>query len=189
MSITPGRNESTSAALNILMIVTTMRRLFVDQIRWIGATILSIAFGLPNREAVTARLMRNATDLANAFRQFYGDEFANRLELLFTAYFQTLIDLTDAYKAGDMQRAATLHSALYAILDQIASFLADRNRFWDAASLQVAFYELADLIERMGAAQFSGDYQTSIQLQDQAADSALRLSEDLAYGVVRQLQI
>lgn len=189
MSVPPSRIESTSSALNILAVVTTMRSLFAEQLRWIGAMLYSVVYGLPDRDAITARLMRNAQDFANTFRQFYGDAFANRLELLLTGYYRTLIDLADAYKAGDMDKATTLHNTLYVIVDQLAPFLADRNRFWDATAIQVSLYELTQLIEQTAAAMFSGEYQQAIEWFDAAAEQALRVAEDLAYGLARQLQI
>ena len=39
---------------------------------------MGIVFGLPDLPFVQERLLRNATDLGNCFRPFYGDKIADR---------------------------------------------------------------------------------------------------------------
>ena len=39
---------------------------------------MGIVFGLPDLPSVQERLLRNATDLGNCLRHFYGDKIADR---------------------------------------------------------------------------------------------------------------
>jgi len=189
MSMPPRSQEYSGTLVNLLTAVNTMRSLFADQTRWTRAAIVSIVFDLPDRAAVTARFLRTADDFGNIFRQFYGDEVGTRAQILLSTYYRTILSLVEAYKANDMQQAGNLHTALYAVLDQFVAFLSERNHYWDQASLQVAFYDLANLTEQEIMAMFSGDYEREIQLYDELEDHALQLAEDLAYGLVRQLQV
>jgi len=55
-----------------------MRMLWEQHVAWIRMTIISIATNLPDLDLVINRLLRNATDMAAAFKPFYGDEKASK---------------------------------------------------------------------------------------------------------------
>ena len=54
------------------------RLLWMEHVNWTRMTIMGIVFGLPDLQFVQERLLRNATDLGNCLRPFYGDKIADR---------------------------------------------------------------------------------------------------------------
>ena len=54
------------------------RLLWMEHVNWTRMTIISIVFDLPDLPFVQQRLLRNATDLGNCLRPFYGDQIADR---------------------------------------------------------------------------------------------------------------
>ena len=53
------------------------RLLWLQHVNWTRMTIISIVFNLPDLTFVQERLLRNATDMGNSLRPFYGDEIAD----------------------------------------------------------------------------------------------------------------
>ena len=58
------------------------RLLWMEHVNWTRMTIISIVFNLPDLPFVQQRLLRNATDLGNCLRPFYGDSVADRYAAL-----------------------------------------------------------------------------------------------------------
>ena len=61
-----------------------MRRLWSDHVAYTRMFIVSAASGLPDKDATTARLLRNQVDIGNAIKPFYGNDAGNRLTQLLT---------------------------------------------------------------------------------------------------------
>jgi hypothetical protein len=59
-----------------------MRLVWEQHVYWTGMTINSIAFNLPDIDAVTARLLRNATVMGNLLKPFYGNRIAAKFSNL-----------------------------------------------------------------------------------------------------------
>ena len=58
------------------------RLLWEQHVNWTRMTIMSIVFNLPELQFVEERLLRNATDMGNCLRPFYGDQIADRYDEL-----------------------------------------------------------------------------------------------------------
>ncbi|CAM5420271.1 Acetylglutamate kinase OS=Lysinibacillus sphaericus OX=1421 GN=LS41612_06830 PE=4 SV=1 [Lysinibacillus sphaericus] len=67
-------------------------------------TIISIVFNLPDLPFVQARLLRNATDLGNCLRPFYGDQIADRYAELIKEHLLIAAQLVTAANKGDGQQ-------------------------------------------------------------------------------------
>ncbi|MDD4588577.1 MAG: hypothetical protein PHC60_09345 [Heliobacteriaceae bacterium] len=91
-----------------------MRMLWEEHIAWTRMTIISIAENLSDLDLVTKRLLRNATDMANAFRPFYGDRIASEFGRLMKEHLVIAAELVKAAKAGQSQAAADAERRWYA---------------------------------------------------------------------------
>ena len=67
-------------------------------------TIISIVFNLPDLQFVEERLLRNATDMGNCLRPFYGDQIADRYDELIKEHLVLAAQLVTAAAKGDAKR-------------------------------------------------------------------------------------
>jgi hypothetical protein len=89
-----------------------MRRLWEDHITWTRLFIVSASAALPDKQATTARLLRNQQDIGDAIKPFYGLAAGERLSALLTTHILVAADVLAAAKAGD-QAAVERHSRVW----------------------------------------------------------------------------
>ncbi|MDD4000095.1 MAG: LysM domain-containing protein, partial [Bacilli bacterium] len=58
----------------VLALNNELRMLWEQHIFWTHRMFMSIVFGLPDREAVMQRLLRNPEDFAEVFTDYYGSD-------------------------------------------------------------------------------------------------------------------
>ncbi len=68
-------------------------------------TIIGIVFGLPDLQFVQERLLRNATDMGNCLRPFYGDKIADRYAELIKEHLVLAAELVTAAAKGDAKNS------------------------------------------------------------------------------------
>ncbi|WP_256218467.1 hypothetical protein [Bacillus sp. MUM 116] len=80
-----------------------MRLVWEQHVYWTRMTINSIAFDLPDVDAVTARLLRNATDMGNLLKPFYGNRIASEYSNLIREHLLIAAEIVKAAKAGNQK--------------------------------------------------------------------------------------
>ena len=90
---------------------------------------MGIVFGLPDLPVVQERLLRNATDLGNCLRPFYGDKIADRYAELIKEHLVLAAELVTAAAKGDAKKAAEKEKQWYRNADEIAEFLSSINPY------------------------------------------------------------
>lgn len=181
-------NANIQRLLNQVELSNTLRRLWIEHVMWTRAFIISTAFDLNDLKAVTDRLLLNPADFANVLRIFYGDRDAKKFEELFSQHLLIAAQLVNAVKTDD-PAAEELHKKWYANADEIADFMAGINRYWDKAELQAMLYDHLSLTEHEAMQILSGQYAQSIAQYDAIQDQALKMADDMTYGIFRQFQI
>src|SRR5512141_2595672 len=66
-----------------------MRKLWEDHVTWTRLFIVSALADLPDKNATTARLLANQTDIGNAIKPFYGDAAGEQLTALLKVHITT----------------------------------------------------------------------------------------------------
>jgi hypothetical protein len=61
-----------------------MRKLWEDHITWTRLFIVNALGGLPDKAAMTDRLLKNHTDIGNAVKPYYEDAAGDKLTALLT---------------------------------------------------------------------------------------------------------
>jgi hypothetical protein len=83
-----------------------LRKLWEDHVTWTRLYIVSVAAGLPDKDATAQRLLQNQVDIGNAIKPFYGAEAGNKLSALLKEHIMGAVDLLAAAKAGDQPKVA-----------------------------------------------------------------------------------
>src|SRR6478752_3644700 len=90
-----------------------MRLVWEQHVYWTRMTINSIVFNLPDVDAVTARLLRNAIDMGNLLKPFYGNRRAAEFSQLIREHLVIAAEIVKAAKAGNQKALAALERRWY----------------------------------------------------------------------------
>lgn len=163
-----------------------MRLLWEQHVAWTRMAIMSLVFGLPDTDAVLARLLQNAPDMGNALKPFFGEAIGNTYSGLITEHLTIAADLVKAAKAGDTNKAAAIEKKWYANGDEIISFLSRILPYLPKEEFKKMFYEHLALTKGQAVAMLNKDYQTSIQMYDRNERMALMMADMIRNAILLQ---
>lgn len=162
------------------------RLVWEQHVYWTRMVIISIAAGSPDLEATTARLLRNATDMARLFGRFYGRDAAAELARLLRDHLTIAAELVTAAKAGDSAAAANAERRWYANGEDIVRFLNHVNPLWRMAAMRKMWFEHLELTKAEAVARLGGEYARDIEIFDRIEKQALRMADEFAAGISNQ---
>lgn len=162
------------------------RLLWMEHVNWTRMTIISIVFGLPDLPFVQTRLLRNATDLGNCLRPFYGDQIADRYAELIKEHLLIAAQLVTAANKGDATTAAAKEKEWYRNADDIAIFLSTINPYLSKEAVQQMFYSHLALTKKEAVTMIQKDYQADVQVFDEIEAEVLEMSDMIAMAIVMQ---
>lgn len=167
-------------------LVNDMRMLWEQHVAWTRMTIISMAAGLPDTEAVTQRLLRNPDDFEKALTPYYGREKAANFSRLFKTHLVIAAELVRAAKAGDSKAAADAEKRWYANADEIAAYLSSINPYWSEQALKTMLHEHLALTKEEAVERLNQNYEADIAVYDRIEKQALTMADVLARGIVKQ---
>lgn len=163
-----------------------VRSLWEQHIFWTRIVIAAMVYDQPDVNDVTARLLRNPKDFAQALRPFYSEKTLSRFTELFTAHLVIAAQLVAAAKEGDTAKAEQAEKDWYANADQIAAFLASINPFWSERTWKDLLYEHLRMTKDEAVALLTGEYEKAITLLDAIEQQALKMADVMTAGIIRQ---
>ncbi|MFJ7950192.1 hypothetical protein ACIQZG_01560 [Lysinibacillus sp. NPDC096418] len=162
------------------------RLLWMEHVNWTRMTIISIVFGLPDLPFVQERLLRNATDLGNCLRPFYGDQIADRYAELIKEHLVLAAELVTAAVKGDAETAALKEKEWYRNADDISVFLSSINPCLRKEDVQKMFYTHLALTKDEAVTMIQKNYKRDIEIFDEIEAEALAMSDMIASAIVMQ---
>jgi hypothetical protein len=178
MSSTPGTQ---------LAFRNAMRVLWEDHITWTRLYIVSVAAGLPDRDATAGRLLQNQTDIGNAIRPYYGAAADEKLTTLLRGHILTAAELLAAAKAGDSAKVSQAKARWYANADEIAVFLSGANpKNWPLAEMKSHMRDHLDLTLEEATARLKSDWAADIAAYGKIHAQILEMADMLSEGIIKQ---
>ncbi|WP_312093097.1 acetylglutamate kinase [Aminipila sp.] len=166
-----------------------MRLLWTEHVVWTRFFLISTAFELDDLDDVTNKLMENPTDFAYALSLFYCNQEAMRFEELLTEHIAIAGKLVNLLKRGDTKAADIQRERWYENADEIAVFLGEINPYWDSKAWQSMLYEHLELTEKEAVLILTGQYKEGIEQFDAVQDEALKMGDEMAYGIIKQFGV
>jgi len=164
-----------------------MRKLWEDHITWTRLYIVSVAAGLPDKDATAARLIQNQVDVGNAIKPFYGEDAGNKLTELLKEHILGAADLLAAAKAGNQAEVAKQKARWSKNADDIAVFLSAANpKNWPEAAMKAEMKMHLDLTLKEALNRFGGKYAEDIKDYDEVHAHILKLADTLTQGITAQ---
>ncbi|MGG3469562.1 acetylglutamate kinase [Neobacillus pocheonensis] len=164
----------------------SMRLVWEQHVYWTRMTINSLAFNLPDLDFVTARLLRNATDMGDLLRPFYGNRIAVMFSNLIREHLLIAVEIVKAAKAGDQRAVADAERRWYANGEEIAEFLSTINPFISEEEFKEMFFEHLALTTQEAVLILQKDFKASIAVFDKIELEALQMADTITAAIVRQ---
>ena len=149
-------------------------------------TIISIVNNLPDLQYVQERLLRNATDMGNCLRPFYGDQIADRYAELIKEHLVLAAELVTAAVKGDTKTAAEKEKEWYRNADDIALFLSSINPYLDKEEMRQMFYTHLALTKFEAVSMIEKKYKEDVAVFDEIEAQALGMADTIADGIIKQ---
>lgn len=169
-----------------LTLSNRMRLLWEQHIYWTVIFILSMAFGSPNNEAVTNRLLRNPKDFEAALRTFYGGDFASKFSELFTEHLVIAAELVQAAIDNNSAAVDDADKRWYENADEIAAFFGSINPYWSEQEWKKMLYDHLDMTKTEAVDLIDNNYTDSINTIDNIEQQALAMADMMTEGIVKQ---
>jgi hypothetical protein len=161
-----------------------MRKLWEDHITWTRLYIVSVAAGLPDKDATAQRLIQNQVDIGNAIKPYYGDAAGTKLTELLKEHILGAADLLAAAKAGNQAEVAKQKARWSKNADDIAVFLSGANpKNWPEATMKAEMKMHLDLTLKEALDRFGGKYADDIKDYDDVHAHILKLADTLTNGI------
>lgn len=160
-----------------------LRQLWEQHVAWTRMTIISAVFGSPDLNATVNRLLKNAADMGNAIRPFYGDKNAAAFENLIREHINIALSLVLSSKAGETAKA---EEAWYENGSMIARFLSSINPYINEESFKNMFFNHLALTKAEAVERLNKDYVKDIAIYDQIENQALMMADTISNGIIKQ---
>lgn len=163
-----------------------MRKLWTDHIIWTANAANAILGDMPGKDEITARLLKNPTDMANAIRPYYGDDVAVKFEELMKGHLTIAADFITAVKTSDEAKVSDLDAKWHQNADQIADLLSQANPDWPREEVKNMMYEHLDLLKKEIGYHINRNIPEAISNFDRIEDQALKMADAMSSGIIKQ---
>jgi hypothetical protein len=163
-----------------------IRLLWDQHAEWTRMTVMGLVHNLPEADLITQRLLRNPMDFADALAPFYGEANAQKFGQLLTDHLTIAAEIVKASIANDNNTVNDADKRWRANAEEIASFLASLNQYWNEEDWSAMLNEHLDLLSENIDQMVSGDYADSIEGYDEIELQALEMADVMSEGIVLQ---
>lgn len=165
---------------------TDMRKLWEDHVVWTRNVIFCLVDGLPGTEQAVRRLLQNQEDIGNAFKPFYGEVEGNKLTELLKIHVDISAEVVRAANAGNSAALDEANKRWYVNADRISELLNRVNVKWALADLITMMNEHLKLTTDEAEQRIKRNYAGDVIAYDKVRDEALKMSDMLSAGIVKQ---
>lgn len=182
----PGTEKHATASMAATDLKSAMRQLWEEHITYTRNYIISDLAGLPDKDSVAKRLLRNQDDIGNAIKPYYGQAAGAKLSALLRDHIMVATEVVAAAKSGDKAKLAAAQGKWSANGKQIAAFLSGANPNWPKATLESMLQKHLDLTTGEVVGRLTGNFDADIRSYDAGHAHMMMFSDALANGIVKQ---
>jgi len=178
----PGVENLTYEQVNTII---NFEKLWIEFVLWMRSFIRSSLYNLPDLTSVNVRVFQQLPrDFYNEFSNYFSPVDSQQFIDLFSRLLVRNWQLVNAYKSNDKTAIEASTIQWYQIADELATFLASVNKYWDVNKLKTILYEYVQLkIQEITAFQ-EGKYDQETKLFDEVEEKAIQLANYMAMGII-----
>jgi len=180
------RHAATAEKASATDVRMAMRKLWEEHITYTRNYIISALAGLPDKDAVAARLMTNQDDIGNAIKPYYGAAAGDKLTSLLRDHITIAGTVVEAAKSGNKQKLDDAQAKWSANGKDIAAFLSGANPNWSKADLEAMLQKHLDLTSGEVVGRLHKDWAGDIKSYDEGHAHMLKFADMLTDGIAKQ---
>lgn len=163
-----------------------MRKTWEQHVFWTRLLIVSIIEHLKDEPETTERLLRNATDLSNLYKPYYGSSIAKIISDLITEHLVIADKLVHAIINKNDGEAKNLNIEWYKNADKISEALSGINPYYDKNELRKMLYTHLDLTKEEVTDRINHNYKKEIETFDNVEKEAIMMADYFNNGINKQ---
>ena len=163
-----------------------MRKLWEDRIVYTRNYIISAIAGLDDTSAIAKRLLKNADEIGDAIKPYYGDGAGKNLSILLQDQILIAIDVINADKIGNNDEMVNADKKWRANAADIALFLSGVNSNWVQKDLADMLYKHLEYTTGEIVSRLKTDWVADIAFYDKGHVHILMFADVLTDGIVKQ---
>jgi len=152
---------------------------------WTRSLIISKVDKLGDEELVTARLLRNPSDMGNELKPFFRQSSIDIFIKLFEEHLVIAAKLVDAAIAGNSQLVNQLDQAWFRNADEIAQLIHEFFPFESRENWQMMMHEHLRLTKEEAVLRIGRKYKENIEIYDTIETQALEMADMIASAIIR----
>jgi hypothetical protein len=177
------QQTDTAGAVELRM---TMRKLWEDHITYTRNFIISALADVPDKDAVTKRLLKNQDDIGDAVKPFFGDEAGKKLSALLRDHILIAAEVVKAAKANHKAELDKAQAKWSANGKDIAAFLSEANSNWSKQDLEAMLQKHLDLTTGEVVGRLKKDWAADIKSYDEGHMHMLMFADVLTDGIAKK---
>lgn len=170
-------------------LINLYRAIWSELAIWSRTYILSTMSSYGNINEVGERLYTIPVQFQTQLKAIFGEEMAEKFQILLSQHVVLIMTLTNAVKNGDATAQNTAITQLYQNADEMATYLAEINPFWNKTQWTNLLYYYISLTTNDLVALASSDFSQDIQISDRITYHVLLMGEYMANGIIQYLQV
>lgn len=155
-------------------------------ILWTRFTVLAIVNNTPDLELVTNRLLKNPTDFAKLFSEYYDVNVSKRFEELLREHLTIAAELVGAAVKGDTDAFNNINVRWHKNADDIARFMSEINPYWSYEEVRDMMFEYLRLLLGETTAIIEGNVAGGINFYDDTQKQAYEMADMFRDGIINQ---
>jgi uncharacterized NAD(P)/FAD-binding protein YdhS len=145
------------------------------------------AFG--NSSFIIGRIREALQNFIIIFEKYYGSGNTITFETFLINYLNDAIDLINAIKAGDTEKANAARTEWYKNADNIADFFSAINSYWNKQEWQNLIYDHLRLVENQFVYRLNNQCTSEITRDENVNNQIFKISDYMAEGIIHQFNI
>ncbi|WML38346.1 LysM peptidoglycan-binding domain-containing protein [Neobacillus sp. OS1-2] len=164
-----------------------MRVLWEEHVAWTRMAIISLNFKLPDIDFVIKRLLRNATDMGNAFKTYYGEQVGVEFAALIKDHLVIAAELVKAAVAGNNNTAAAAEKRWFQNAADIAVFMNRINPLnWPRDAVNEMMNHHLQLTKLEAICMIIKNFEADVAVYDQIEKQARGMADTFSDGITKQ---
>lgn len=177
------QEETTPPINNETKLNQDFRKAWVHLVFWIRMYLLSVTSDMEDKAMVAERIRKIPQEMTDTFKTYNPGSVTDPLNQPLSDFVNDTMNLIDAVKEGDIEKADRMEVKINLDIAQIALALNNLNSAYANADVQKMLKDYLVLIKQEIEARMTADYEKDIKTVDELEAVALRIADYLSSGI------
>jgi len=173
-----------SVTFDQMNIITNFQRKWTHIASWTRAFLQATIYDLPTLKVVSDKLLGLPQEFYDLFSHFYGTQNAQEFVRLLSNCVMSGMSALKGMRNGDQELANTSTAQWYKNSDELASFLAKIEIYWDENTWKDFLYQYIKLTTDEMIAQMGGNYEQEMAIFQRLEDLSVQMGSYMSRGII-----